>query len=94
MKTKEKSKERQEKDTWRTQKDLEIVKAFVYDGIYGDDFLAIHIYDKKSKRVFAGNIKLSSYSRADMLKLDNITSNYIKQQNKKKLKELKEGGGK
>jgi len=67
------------KDTWRTQKDLEIVKAFLYND---NSLLQIHIYDKKTKRMFAGAIHTSSYSRKEMLELDNLSSNYIRNNRK------------
>ena len=66
---------KKEKETWRTQKDLEIVKAFFYNK---GSILQIHVYDKKTKRVFVGAIELSSYSRKEMLELDNPSSNYLK----------------
>lgn len=60
---KEAKQEKEERETWRTQGDLEIVKSFLYNE---GSVLQIHIYDKKTKRMFAGAIRTSSYSRKDI----------------------------
>ena len=73
---KEAKQEKEERETWRTQGDLEIVKCFLYNE---GSILQIHVYDKRTKRMFAGAIHTSSYSRKEMLELDNPSSNYIKE---------------
>ena len=72
---------KKESDTWRTPKDLEIVKAFLYND---NSLLQVHVYDKKTKMMFAGAIHGSSYTRKEMLALDNPTAEHYKKDKKDK----------
>ena len=43
-------------DSMRRQKDLKILHSFVYKSITGDRLLHIHIMDRKTGKIYAGNI--------------------------------------
>ena len=49
----------------RKKKELEIIKVFLYKA-YGGDMLSIHIYDKITKKVYAGNIGISSWKKEEI----------------------------
>ena len=49
----------------RTKKEIELLKAFLYKGLYGD-FMSVHIYDKITKKVYVGNIEVSSYKKEEI----------------------------
>lgn len=50
-------KKKKVEDVFRKQKDLKILKAFTYDGITGLEFIAVTIMDRKTGKVYAGNIQ-------------------------------------
>ena len=56
-----------DKHDLRKKKDLEILKSFLYKG-YGGDILSIHVFDRITKRVYAGNIHISNWKREEILK--------------------------
>ena len=54
---------------FRTKKDLEVLRAYIYKA-YGGTMLHLYIYDKKLNKVFAGNIGLSGYDRKKTLEMN------------------------
>ena len=64
-----------EKYDIRKRGEIEVLKAFLYKTCIGD-CLSVHLYDKITKKVYAGNIHLSSYKKEEI-------------QEKKKQKEFK-----
>ena len=49
----------------RNISEIQVLKAFLYKG-YGGDIMSIHIYDKVTKKVYVGNIGLSSYKKEEI----------------------------
>ena len=49
------------------RKELKIIGCFQYIGITGREFLSIEIYDKKTKKMFVGNIESSNWTLKDKL---------------------------
>ena len=60
----------EEKKRWEKQvkraKEIEYLGGYFYEALGGEMF-SMFIYDKKTKRVFAGTLKKSSYSKKDIL---------------------------
>jgi len=55
-------------NNFRTSKQLEIIKAFIYKSITGNIYLHIEIYDKKGKVMFIGNIDKSNWTLKEIRK--------------------------
>ena len=51
----------------RKKEDIEVIKSFLYKG-YGGDYLSVHIYDKITKKVYAGNVHVSSWTKKEIEK--------------------------
>lgn len=50
-------KKNKKKDPIRKQKDLKILQSHIYVGLTDLDFLAVQIMDRKTGKVYAGNIQ-------------------------------------
>jgi len=63
-------KQSQEERNWKKMitrvRNIEFLGGFFYDA-YGGEMLSIFVYDKKKKKVLAGTLDLSSYSKKEIL---------------------------
>ena len=49
----------------RKKRDIEVIKAFLYKS-YGGDVFSIQIFDKITKKVYAGTIHISNWKKEEI----------------------------
>ena len=58
-------KELKRKYDLRREGEIEVIKSFLYKALYGD-CLNIFVYDKITKKVYAGNLSEAGYSKKEL----------------------------